>query len=623
MGEVAGAAAAALLLLVPTPRCGLARREDFDLLSLVSAHTFLDPQAAVERGRSDMFADDLVGRVDVTTSFEGAELNTEYLLGLFANVRHSNTTSIIGYPAAQEAQTLIVEPPLVHYSGILWLGYDTVDKRIPVQIDLTTAWNDDLKMISYDATFRRFPQAFNLIIDTIASQVAKELNETYDPATADKHALMSRKAASEICPIAMEYCVGENQQYESYDQCYNFITEERKWGEPWEGGLDTNWCRYVHLNMVQFRPDVHCSHVGPSGGDMCINRDYMEVTTAFPFKQTFIAPNTTWNDRDMRGLSDKSIKELGKAKLTLVIPTTIPFFSVPTFVFFILLYLSAKATERGLARYSKDYRRLSPANQRNTVTYVLNTVYTTVALILQLIAAPVLAHSYTQLGFQSITLTAAIISALYVFEVIYRDFMRPSLLAHHFCTLLAIISLFVTIEKTFHPEIVTVGAIWLFQATTEQSVFIGLLMYRLGCSARNTRWMLRFAAVQSFLCKFAFAIYLIVEHSLRLVQFHSDPRDVYFSIIVYLVGSLLLATQVYGSWAVWAISLKLDKAVYCEEGRPTHPAARNNASEGSTIPPSPALSTAPTLVDWPVQFNDGDDEDGVPKKHLRVPSSPA
>lgn len=42
-----------------------------------------------------------------------------------------------------------------------------------------------------------------------------------------------------------------------------------------------------------------------------------------------------------------------------------------------------------------------------------------------------------------------------------------------------------------HPAIVTVGAIWLFQATTEQSVFIGLLMCaslsRFAVAARGRR----------------------------------------------------------------------------------------------------------------------------------------
>ncbi|KPV78166.1 uncharacterized protein RHOBADRAFT_50669 [Rhodotorula graminis WP1] len=604
---------------------------------------FLDPQPVLQDGHYDLFIDDMVGRVDVTTTFEGAELNIEYLFGLFAGIRNVSSTSILGYPAAQTIQSLMVEPPQVYFSAVLELAYDTVGQRVPVQIDVMTAWNDDLKMISYDASFRRFPQAWEIVQESIAPVIAQELGETYDPATTNRSALMSRKAASQICPTAMQHCTGANQQYESYDECYEFLTEERRWGEIYEGGLDTTWCRYVHLNMVPFRPDVHCSHIGPSGGDMCVDRDYYETTRAFPFKQTFVAPNTTWNDRDMRGLSAHSISELAKAKLTLVFPTTVAFFSVPLFIFFIILYLSAKATESCFMRYSSEYRKLSPANQRNTVTYLLNTVFTTIALVLQLVASPVFVRSYSQLAFQAITLTAAIVSALYIFEMVYRESMRPSLLAHHFCTLLAIMSLFVTMEQTFHPAIVTVGAIWLFQATTEQSVFIGLLMYRLGCGARNTRRVLRFAAVQSFLFKFGAAIWLLVEHSLRLVQFHSDPRDVYFSVVVYVVGALLLATQVYGSWAVWAISLKLDKAAYCDVERPSHPAAGSGAppghssatprgrrarlaSDGSSIGgvlPSPALSNAPTLVDLPVRFDGGGDSDGdAPSKHLKVPPSP-
>ncbi|GAA5997227.1 uncharacterized protein JCM10292_000112 [Rhodotorula paludigena] len=582
---------------------------------------FLNPGRVMERGGSDSLADDMVGRVDVTTTFESAELNIEYLFGLFSNIRDETSTSILGYPARQTIQTLVVEPPIVYFSAILEVDYPTLNLSVPTQVDMTTAWNDDLKMISYDAVFRRWAQTFQYIMDQVSPQIAKELNETYDPQTTDKAALMARKAATDICPTAMEYCVGENQQYESYDQCYSFLAEERQWGNGWEGGMDTTWCRYIHRNMVPFRPDVHCAHIGPSGGDMCIDRDYREVTQAFPFQQTFVALNVTWDDRDMHGLSERSIKELGKVKLTLVFPTTVAFFSVPTFVFFFLLYVGAKACEAGLSRWSRPYRKLSPANQRNTVTYLLNTFFTTVALILQLVASPVLAHEYSQRVVQAITLTAAIISALYLFEMAYRDFLRPSLLAHHICTLLAIFSLFVAIEKTYHPAIVTVGTIWLFQATTEQSIFIGLLMYRLECGARWTRRVLRFAAVQSLLCKFAFAVYLLIEHSLKLVHFTAVPTDVYFSVVVYLIGMLLLTTQVYGSWAVWAISLKLDKQVYLEEGRPSQPAAAG----GGSIPPSPALSTAPTLVEWPETFEGGtdDDSEGTPrKKNLDVPHRP-
>ncbi|GAA5827260.1 hypothetical protein JCM11251_001197 [Rhodosporidiobolus azoricus] len=522
-------------------------------------HEFVNPQATVEAGSSPSLADDCVGRVDVTTTFKGQELNTEYLFGLFYNIRGENTTSIIGFPSSQDIQTLIVEPPLVYFSAILHLSYPTINKTIPSQIDVITAWNDDLKLISYDASLRRWPQTIALVVDSIAPAVAEELGEPYDQITTNKTALMARKAATELCETAMNSCTGENKQYDSYEQCYQFLTEERPFGEPMDGGLDTTWCRYIHRNMVPFRPDVHCSHIGPSGGDMCIQRDYVEVTTAFPFKQTFIAPNTTWDDRDMWGLSEKSKTELGKVKLTLTYPTTVAFFSVPTFVFFVTLYLSAKVTEQVLFRSSAEYKLLNAANQRNTVTYVLNTVFTTVALACQLVGTPALVRSYSQLGVQCITVTSAMISALYLFELVYRESMRPSLLAHHFCTLLAIFSLYISIEKSYHPATVTIGVIWLFQATTEQSIFIGLIMYRLKRNARLTLFTLRFAAIQSFICKFAFAIYLLVFHSLYLVKFNSLATDVYFSVIVYTVGLLLLTTQAYGSWAVWAISLKLAK----------------------------------------------------------------
>ncbi|KAJ3903745.1 hypothetical protein F5879DRAFT_803054 [Lentinula edodes] len=75
--------------------------------------------------------------------------------------------------------------------------------------------------------------------------------------------------------------------------------------------------------------------------------------------------------------------------------------------------------------------------------------------------------------------------------------MRWPLLIHHFCTIFAIVLLLSVLAYTGHPQIVAAGEIWLFQATTEQSVFIGLFMYRLRFPLRWTRDMLRFGAVQS------------------------------------------------------------------------------------------------------------------------------
>ncbi|KAI4159475.1 MAG: hypothetical protein LQ342_006554 [Letrouitia transgressa] len=46
---------------------------------------------------------------------------------------------------------------------------------------------------------------------------------------------------------------------------------------------NTLLCRMVHQNMVPYRPDVHCSHVGKTGGGYCgDDKDYVKtVTEAF------------------------------------------------------------------------------------------------------------------------------------------------------------------------------------------------------------------------------------------------------------------------------------------------------------------------------------------------------
>lgn len=48
--------------------------------------------------------------------------------------------------------------------------------------------------------------------------------------------------------------------------------------------VQTTWCRYIHRNMVPIRPNIHCAHIGPSGGDMCskcqpVGNDAALVTT--------------------------------------------------------------------------------------------------------------------------------------------------------------------------------------------------------------------------------------------------------------------------------------------------------------------------------------------------------
>ena len=62
-----------------------------------------------------------------------------------------------------------------------------------------------------------------------------------------------------------------------------------RFGEAWELGRNTLLCRMVHQNMVPLRPGVHCAHVGPRGGGMCVDdKTYVQTVeegyfTNYPF----------------------------------------------------------------------------------------------------------------------------------------------------------------------------------------------------------------------------------------------------------------------------------------------------------------------------------------------------
>lgn len=127
----------------------------------------------------------------------------------------------------------------------------------------------------------------------------------------------------------------------------------------------------------------------------------------------------------------------------------------------------------------------------------MTTIFTTIALALQLTPIRWAFGYYALWEVKTIRTAGIMISSLYIFELIFRfnmryplsvvpDFLALSLLLdsgelmsfsviHHCFTILAI-SLSVTlVEYTQSPTYVVSGIIWLLQATTEQPTFIGLL----------------------------------------------------------------------------------------------------------------------------------------------------
>ncbi|KAK0487758.1 hypothetical protein IW261DRAFT_1449602 [Armillaria novae-zelandiae] len=259
---------------------------------LVLADDFLDPISIIEQGKSSMLADDVVGRVDVTTNFVGQELNNEYIFGLFLEGSKANTTQFIPTPIGITPQALVIEQPVVFVSFIVDVYFKTVDLTLPFQIDAILRFNDtNMTITSYDTTFRRWSQFWDYFIPLILPKAAEELMaaNTTGVDYGNSTDIIVHRAAADICTVAQTYCLGENQQYESYKKCVHFLTKEVPFGASWSGGENTGFCRYIHKNMVKYRPEVHCPHIGPTGGDYCIPRNYTDIVLNPPFNESLIA----------------------------------------------------------------------------------------------------------------------------------------------------------------------------------------------------------------------------------------------------------------------------------------------------------------------------------------------
>ncbi len=60
-------------------------------------------QAQAKSINSSLLAEDVLGRIDITRTFKGRELNTEYLFGLFANLAATpGSLSLLGIPISYE-----------------------------------------------------------------------------------------------------------------------------------------------------------------------------------------------------------------------------------------------------------------------------------------------------------------------------------------------------------------------------------------------------------------------------------------------------------------------------------------------------------------------------------------
>ncbi|KAB2576609.1 Secreted protein [Lasiodiplodia theobromae] len=282
---------------------------------------------------STLLSPTIRGRVDITRTFTGIELNTEYLFSLFAQLSRTRSFTLLGIPTSytvthfagwippstspSPSNSSTPSSSAIASSAILmnftspthfWSGDDANDDEandtFTLEIHAWTLFDAAGRVQQYDATFRHWP-AF---IASTLSRVARRPRFAGNVSAVVAHA--TAELAATICAEHEAHCTtdisttGEdeghdggsgsggsnnetnsnrngsrrnNRQYSSEEECVRFLTREVRFGASHEMGLDTLLCRMVHSPMVALRPEVHCPHVGPTGGDMCTDAlDYGE-----------------------------------------------------------------------------------------------------------------------------------------------------------------------------------------------------------------------------------------------------------------------------------------------------------------------------------------------------------
>ena len=147
--------------------------------------------------------------------------------------------------------------------------YGALNTSFPVQIDAWFYINEQRQIEQYDVSFRRWAWAADVIIPMLIPHMAVRAGLGSNVTNSTE--ILQEYLAQKVCNASTTYCTGDNQQYDSHDACMTFLRSIPV-GAFYRMGEDNLSCRQLHVNMVPLRPSVHCPHIGPTGGDMCIPR---------------------------------------------------------------------------------------------------------------------------------------------------------------------------------------------------------------------------------------------------------------------------------------------------------------------------------------------------------------
>ncbi|MCJ1250181.1 hypothetical protein MMC30_007407 [Trapelia coarctata] len=236
-----------------------------------------------------LFNEKATGRIDPVGTFTGFQDSAEYFFGL-APVAHASPTN--GVFTSAEVVQFQSECPEVASSTVYFTSraYDPGqpdDGKFLAILKQVAFWRFDKNgaVLKYDAWIPNLNKWSAVTNGVDISAVVQAQAPTIQG----------------LCGAIQQRCVGPNTQYDSLATCVATLSK-KPFGNYDEAWGDNVVCRTIHVLLAKIRPEVHCAHVGPTGGGKCIDIAYNdayfndEALFGDTLAKTFICPRDDDDD---------------------------------------------------------------------------------------------------------------------------------------------------------------------------------------------------------------------------------------------------------------------------------------------------------------------------------------
>ena len=212
--------------------------------------------------------------MDITRTFTGRELNTEYIFGLFANLaaaakNESAFFTLLGYatsyeivhfaasqniasastryaynifssrlPQNQKTQLINARTSRFNFTFPLFPSHPF---HLPIIIDTWNVFDSHGQISMYDASFKYWQWT----VDTLLNTAGKVLNKTEEQVMG----FAGEKLIGSICATAGKFCKGENRQYNSTGECEKYLSGKVRLGAAYELGASLSSLSHCGLPL--------------------------------------------------------------------------------------------------------------------------------------------------------------------------------------------------------------------------------------------------------------------------------------------------------------------------------------------------------------------------------------